>query len=273
MGRKATNLAGMRFGKLVVLEREFDGIAKPGRPFWKCICDCGNTTIVSSNHLKNNSITSCGCGQRRNDLTGRTFGRWTVLERKGRVKSQQMWLCKCDCGTIREVTHTSLVCGKSLSCGCYHKDIISKMLTTHGMSDSRIYSIYYNIKRRCNNPNDKRYKDYGGRGIKICKEWDDSFLLFLDWSLSNGYTEYRTIDRIDNNKGYCPENCRWTTEENQRNNKRNTVYIEVLGKKMSLRQWCDLMGWKYSKYIARSERGKTIFLEDDINAISSKLKE
>lgn len=273
MGRKATDLSGIRFGKLVVLERAYDGRAKKGRPFWKCICDCGNTTIVSASHLKNSSITSCGCGQKRNDLTGKIFGRWTVLERKGRVKTQQMWLCRCECGTTKEISHTSLVCGKSLSCGCYHKNEMKERQTTHGMSKSRIYSIYYNMKRRCNNPNDKRFKDYGGRGIKICKEWEESFTSFFQWSALNGYDETKSIDRIDNDKGYSPDNCRWTTIEFQRNNKRNTVYFEILGHKLSLKQWCDYMGWNYSKYSARNARGTTVFLDEDINAISSKLKE
>lgn len=235
MGRRATDLTGIRCGRLVVLERAFDGIAKQGRPFWKCICDCGNVTVVSANHIKHQNITSCGCGQRRHDLTGKTFGCWMVLERKDRINSQQMWLCKCKCGTIREVTHTSLVCGKSLSCGCYHKSKVIERQMTHGMSNSRIYSIYYNMKRRCNNQNDKRFADYGGRGIKICEEWTDSFPAFLEWSLSNGYTENSSIDRIDNEKGYSPDNCRWTTMEEQRNNRRNTISIELFGKKMSLR--------------------------------------
>lgn len=272
MGRKATDLSGMRFGFLTVLEREYEGRARKGRPFWRCVCDCGNTTVVSSNHLRKGQIKSCGCGQRRNDLSGKDFGRWSVLKRAEVVNGQQMWICRCECGTVRPVTHTSLVSGKSISCGCYQKEQLSKRLTTHGMTKTRLYNIYHDIKNRCSNPKNNRYKDYGGRGIFLCEEWYNDFSSFAKWSLSNGYKDELTIDRIDNDGPYSPLNCRWVGRDHQANNKRVTIYFEFLGVKKSLRQWVDFMGWNYDKYYARHYRGRDTFRRDEIFLIEQKIK-
>lgn len=270
MPNHVIDLTNQRFGKLVVLERDFSGQKSKKRCFWKCQCDCGNFSVVSSAHLRSGNIKSCGCA-RYHDLTGMRFGRWTVLERSNRTTSQ-LWLCKCDCGTIKKVQHTSLTNGASTSCGCYQKEVTSKRLTTHNMSKTRLYNIYHDIIDRCNNEKNKRYKDYGGRGIKVCVEWEQSFCNFKNWSLSNGYDENLTIDRINNDGPYSPGNCRWATKEQQVNNKRNTIYFEFLGVKKSLRQWVDFMGWNYSKYYGRYYRGYITFRNDDIMKIENKLR-
>lgn len=271
MGRKATDLTGMRFGKLVVVERSYEGRAKAGRPFWKCLCDCGNVTIVSSNHLKDGAIKSCGCGQRNNDLTGKMFGRWTAIKRE-RIRDGYYWLCRCECGTTRYVLHSSLVGGTSKSCGCYHREELAKRLSTHGMTDTRLYRIYYDIKSRCTNPKNHRYADYGGRGITLCDLWDKSFDEFANWAIPNGYHDDLSIDRIDNDGPYSPENCRWVSPEEQSNNKRTTIFIEMFGVKKSLKQWVEFMGWSYSKYHGRYYRGYEVFRNEDIAEIKQKLE-
>lgn len=270
MANHLIDLTGQRFGNLTVIERDFSKPNSQNRSFWKCKCDCGNYSIVSSTHLRKGDIKSCGCIF-RNDLTGKRFGRWTVIKKAERTTSQ-LWLCQCDCGTIKKVQHTSLVNGASTSCGCYHSEEVSKRLTTHGKSKTRIYNIYHNMRNRCYNKNNSRYADYGGRGIFVCKEWMDSFESFARWSYKNGYTDSMTIDRIDNDGPYSPVNCRWVNLDTQANNKRKTLYFEFFGVKMSLRQWIDFMGWNYKKYYGRFYRGYETFREEDVKKIEEKLK-
>lgn len=268
MNKKFKNLTGERFGKLLVLKRE----ENYKRPFWLCKCDCGNTTITSSNHLLSGQTRSCGCLKNHN-LLGKKFGRWLVI---GKIKENKklLWLCQCECGNIGKVNSFSLLQGKSKSCGCLQKEITKKRLTTHNQTNKRIYNIYYNIKQRCYNKKEKRYKDYGGRGITICDEWlgDNGFVNFYNWSIKNGYQDDLTIDRIDNNGNYEPSNCRWTNLETQTNNKRNTIYFEFFGIKKSLKQWINFMGWNYKTYYARYSRGYETFRINEIIKIEEKLK-
>lgn len=112
----------------------------------------------------------------------------------------------------------------------------------HGLCNSRIYGIWCHIKDRCCNSKDARYKDYGGRGIKICKEWKNDFAKFYDWALQNGYKDNLTIDRIDVNGDYCPENCRWITMAEQQNNRRDNVFILFNGEKHTISEWAKIVG-------------------------------
>lgn len=261
------DLTGQRFGKLIVIKEAYH---KNNKIYWECKCDCGNATIVSTSLLTSGKTSSCGCAKKKIDLTGKKFGRWTVLERS--KTNNQCWKCRCECGVEKDVYQSALINGKSKSCGCYNKELVSIRAHKHGMSHDRIYNIYYNIKNRCNNPNDGRYKDYGGRGIKVCDDWENSFNSFYEWAIKNGYQNNLTIDRVDNNGDYCPENCRWATAEQQSNNKRKTVFLEFGGVKQSLKQWTDFMEWKYSKYYARTRRGKQTFKEEEIRQIEERLK-
>lgn len=158
------------------------------------------------------------------DLTGRQFGRWTVLEMRGRHGGSRYWLCQCSCGTEREVASNHLVDGSSTSCGCSRKDHAAKR--THGESRTRLYRTWKAMRRRCNDPNVRSYKDYGARGITVCDEWND-YLTFREWALQHGYNDTLSIERIDVNKGYCPENCCWIPMNEQSKNRRNT-YISKL---------------------------------------------
>lgn len=125
----------------------------------------------------------------------------------------------------------------------------------HGLRKTRLFSIWINIRTRCNNPNSNRYGRYGGRGIKVCEEWNTDFLTFRDWALSNGYRDDLTIDRIDNDGNYCPENCRWVTLKEQARNTKRNVTVELSGEEKTLIEWCELYGINYKTVRDRLLRG------------------
>jgi hypothetical protein len=170
------------------------------------------------------------------ELTGEKFGKLSVVERCGHIGKSAMWKCVCDCGKIIVVSEARLNNGKAVDCGCYRH-------TTHGMTDTRLYRIWINMKTRCHNPKTVNFNRYGGRGIEICDEWDD-FQAFYDWAITNGYAKNLTIDRRDNNKGYSPDNCRWVTAHIQQNNKSNNRRIEYKGQTNTVAQWEDIFGMR-----------------------------
>ena len=166
------------------------------------------------------------------DLTGMKFNRLTVLKLHERTeKRRYMWLCKCDCGNEKVVSGEHLKNGHTKSCGCYKNELVKNINMKTGLSQSKLFYAYHNMHSRCERKNNEYYKLYGGRGISVCEEWSgkNGFENFAKWSLENNYEECLQIDRIDNNKGYSPSNCRWVDRIEQANNKRNTMYISVNG--------------------------------------------
>ena len=175
------------------------------------------------------------------DLTGLKFGRLTVIQRSGTKNGHVAWLCKCDCGKTIVTIGNLLKSGKSKSCGCKKIETCGDTHRIHGKSNTRLYIAWQHMKQRCCNTKNDRYKYYGGRGISICDDWMQ-FEPFEQWALSNGYEDELTIDRIDVNGDYCPENCRWVTWETQQNNKRNNNIIEAFGEKRTLAEWSKISG-------------------------------
>lgn len=186
------------------------------------------------------------------DLTGQRFGRLTVIEKAGVNKHHaSLWKCQCDCGGSTVVAGSSLKIGNTRSCGCIQRKRTQETLTTHCGSGTRLHRIWKMMKQRCYNKNSADYMRYGGRGITICDEWLNNFAMFQEWSYANGYREYLTIDRIDNDKGYSPDNCRWATEKEQANNRHKTITITYQGETKPLTYWAELKGIPYSVLKAR----------------------
>ena len=160
------------------------------------------------------------------DLTNQRFGRLVALKRDITSKKTK-WLCQCDCGNVKSIALTHLRSGSSTSCGCYQKEKAREANIKHGGRGTSLYNRWKAIRQRTTNPHDVGYKNYGGRGIKMCDEWDN-FQNFYDWCIQNGYKRELELDRIDNNKGYDPSNCRWVTKIVNNNNKRKVVHVEGL---------------------------------------------
>ena len=210
------------------------------------------------------------------DLTGQKFGRYTVLEQapsrvskdKDRVngKKRTMWRCQCDCGTIKDVDSWSLRSGHIVSCGCYLKDNMRKRMTKHGATlfgkPTHLYKVWDGMKARCYNPEKVYYDRYGGRGITMCDEWRYSFEAFQEWAYANGYQENLTIDRINNDRGYFPDNCRWATDKEQSNNKSDNHYLTFNGETKTLMQWSEITGFPYYTLSSRANKWKDATAEE-----------
>ncbi len=190
------------------------------------------------------------------DMTGEKHGRLTLIERSYSKNNTVYWKCICDCG--KEVVKSGMLIrlGKTTSCGCYKSERLSKRSKTHGMGKTKINYVWLDMKARCSNPNHKRYKDYGGRGIGFQNSWNNFESFYND--MKSTYREGLTLDRIDNEKGYSKENCRWVTVLKQNNNKRNNVYETVDGVTATRSELCDLYGVPRCTFYWRINNGMTV---------------
>ena len=199
--------------------------------------------------------------KRREDLTGRRFGRLTVIDFYDHNKyGQPRWLCECDCGNTAVVTGSDIRSGSTSSCGCLWRERITQSKTTHGMSQSDIYAEYRSMKNRCYNEQAHNYKYYGGRGIKMCDRWRDDIHAFYDdvSILPNFREEGYSLDRIDNDGDYEPGNVRWATIKEQCNNRRPNIgkrIHEYNGEMYSLREISNMTGISYKTLNNRLLKG------------------
>ena len=195
---------------------------------------------------------------KRLDLTGKVFGKWKVLSYSFTKSYHDYWHCICECGNEKDVRDYNLISGKSKSCGCQCKDLPQKFQKTHGKTNTRLYKIWCAMKHRCENPaSEKSKKNYKDRGITICKEWHD-FINFQKWALENGYADNLSIDRIDNNGNYCPENCKWSTAKEQAQNRRSNVFVTYNNKTQTISQWADELNIKRKTLTERLRKGWSV---------------
>lgn len=257
MARKSSIKIGDTFDMLTVVDRLDDYVAPNGKhhPRWLCECVCDNHTKVIrvSSSLKGKFFHSCGCySEPTKDLTGMKFGKLTVIERgddyiKPNGEHIPMWKCKCECGNNCVKNQYNLIEGYTHSCGCLRVENSIKSHTTHGESSDRLYHVWCNIKQRCYDPNVSEYQYYGARGIIMCDEWKLSYENFRTWAIVGGYDKNSefgkcTIERIDVNGNYCPDNCKWANLKEQANNKRNNRVITIDDITLTVPQWAERMG-------------------------------
>jgi len=192
------------------------------------------------------------------DLSGIRFGRLVAIERAENIGKKIAWLCRCDCGKENIVATTHLRSGKIQSCGCLAKEMHFTNNLKHGAKiggkSKRLYNIWIHMKDRCDNENISDWYLYGGRGIKVCVEWHD-YRVFEKWALDNGYNDSLSIDRIDYNGNYCPDNCRWANDYQQARNRRNNKYITINGETKSLAEWVEVYGANYNTVRSRIRYG------------------
>ena len=186
------------------------------------------------------------------DLRGMRFGKLVVQRLHHKDNGTVWWECLCDCGKLKVVRASCLRQGTVQSCGC----MLRAAHVTHGDSRTRLHNIWLNMKGRCTNPNHPRYHHYGGRGITVCAEWSNSFAAFRDWALDNGYRDDLSIDRINNDGNYCPENCRFTNLIQQANNKSNNYHITYNGRTQTINEWAREFGISVKTLRSRLERSK-----------------
>lgn len=192
----------------------------------------------------------------KHDMTGERFGRLTVTTYAGKAPNgHTLWECKCSCGAFVTVSRSNLISGRQVSCGCKRREQAGMINQTHGGRNSRLYSIWCNMITRTTNPKGTAYHRYGGRGVKMCEEWRNNFEAFRDWALANGYTEELTIDRIDNDGGYEPDNCRWVPWSEQFNHRSNTKLITYHGETLSISQWAEKLNISKTMLYQRIKAG------------------
>lgn len=192
---------------------------------------------------------------------GSKFGRLTVIAFEHIMRGKTgcwNWIVRCECGTLKSVSPYRVLTGNTVSCGCHKSEMASitnkKNKTTHGGKYDRLYTIWSGMKQRCYCRTNKDYPNWGGRGIKVCDEWLETYANFRDWANKNGYAEGLSLDRIDVNGNYEPSNCRFADNSTQANNRRSTIFYEYHGKKESLAQIAHKSGVKYGTLYARVNR-------------------
>lgn len=214
------------------------------------------------------------------NIAGKKYGRLTAIAPIS-SKSGIKWVCQCDCGNVVQVFQSNLLRGTSRSCGCFQKEGLAERnaarKTALGESNTRLYKVWKSMKRRCYGKNYDYYNSYGGRGVSVCEAWQN-YITFRNWALAHGYDESAekgkcTLDRIDVNGNYDPDNCRFITMKEQADNRRTTKHIEYNGEIHNIKEWSDIYsipsnvlayrvkaGWNFKDAISipvkRVRRGK-----------------
>lgn len=271
------DLTGQRFGRLTVIGRAEDKTYANKRysVMWLCQCDCGKQVVKSSVLLRKGFSTSCGCdkGEKKigfhEDLAGKRYGKLTVVSfipPNQRENKNRSWLCRCDCGNMTQVNVTHLKTGHTTSCGCAVVEHIASVNRKYEFVSKRLYAVYKSMMNRCYNLKAHEYKNYGGRGITVCEEWrgEYGYDAFSKWALNSSDYDINadrgqcTLDRIDIDKGYSPDNCRWITNKAQQNNKRTNRLLEYGGETHNVTEWAHILGFTEAKMRYHVSMGRSI---------------
>ena len=188
------------------------------------------------------------------DRIGHNYGRLTVVGGPTLRNRKTYWQCKCECGNTSMVSAANLSSGSSKSCGCLQRELLAARTKTHNGTHDSLYAVWAMMKQRCLNTNATGFRNYGGRGITICDEWHD-YASFRDWAIPHGYDPRLQLDRIDNESGYCPGNCRWVHPLVNANNRRNNVVIEHGGESLTAAQWSRRLGGNKTLVSTRLKAG------------------
>lgn len=189
---------------------------------------------------------------------GRKYNRLTVIAFENTKRGKTgcwNWIVRCDCGTLKSVNPYRVLNGNTKSCGCYKAEQTieynKKEKVKHKGRRTRLYTIWHGMKQRCHCETSHDYKNYGARGIIVCDEWRNDFTAFREWALKNGYSDKLSIDRIDVNGNYCPENCRWTDCKTQNRNRTTNVIVSYRGKEYNYAELAEIAGISYGALYAR----------------------
>lgn len=229
-------------------------------PKYECKCLlCNKIFTASIGSIKSRINKNCGCNKLHYDLLGKKFGKLKVIKKVGlNLHNEMLWECECECGERIIKTSYLLRNDKNPKCKkCANKQIGDKN-RKYIIYSKRLHECYVNMKTRCYNQNSKSYYLYGMRGIKVCDEWKNNYSLFQDWALKNGYEENLTLDRINNNGNYCPENCRWVDRIIQANNRKSNLYLTFNGVTDTLANWCRTLKLNYKKVQDRLYKNMTL---------------
>jgi len=255
------DITGQRFGQLTVLSRS--GTASNGEAKWLCRCDCGNTLDISGAQLRFGYRTVCSkkIHSPLHIKDGQRFGMLVVIEHQ-----KDGLACRCDCGTIVIISGSRLRSGKTIDCGCMRAERQKQFSTKHGLSTSQEYNTWSSIIQRCTNDKCKEFKNYGGRGIKVCEQWKNFEIFYTD--MGPKPTPKHSIDRIDNDGNYEPGNCRWATREEQSNNRRTNRKIGIGDQLVTIAQASRITGVSDQTISDRLKRGMSD--EDAIKPVKKK---
>ena len=197
-----------------------------------------------------------------NDITGKRYGRLTVVRRWEKLPTgHSKWLCVCDCGNTKIVEDSNLKHSDKISCGCWRKELYIENAKWRGESHTPLFQIWQSMINRCTKPNAQNYKYYGGRGIQVCDDWIDpinGYFLFKGWALTNGYEDGLSIERIDYDGNYTPENCKWIPLNEQSKNTRRAHKLTFNGKTMCLTDWAKEFKINRGTLTSRLKRGMSV---------------
>ena len=206
--------------------------------------------------------------KRFQNLQGQRFGKLVAIEFIEINKNKKsVWRFKCDCGNEKNIIVSNVKNGRTSSCGCEHKKQLSNRVKKHGYCGAKLYTIWIDMKDRCFNPNNTSYSNYGGRNIKVCNEWKHDFKTFKEWAFKNGYKEGLSIERINNNKDYSPNNCKFISFLDQNKNKRSNKYVTIDGETKTISEWSRVVGINrntISRRISKGIQGKDLISKERI---------